>query len=104
MIKAICNIKKTRKNKISDYLSAYLQVIVENLNGQQSEDFRHKEALMHAFGLLNLHIAPDEGFSANAVGMLENFIFPELSSDNGFMRARAAWVYGQFSNFTFTNE
>ena len=52
---------------------------------------------MHAFGLLNLHIAPSEEYSTNAVGMLENFIFPELKSENGFMRARAAWVYGQFS-------
>lgn len=58
---------------------------------------------MHAFGLLNLHIAPDEAFAANAVGMLESFIFPELTSENGFMRARAAWCYGQFANFTFPN-
>ena len=31
LIKALCNIKKTRKNKISDYLAQYLQMIAELL-------------------------------------------------------------------------
>ena len=103
LIKAICNIKKTRKNKISDYLTGYLQMILENLNAGESNDWRQKEALLHAFGLLNLHIAPSAEFSANAIGILENFVFQELKSENGFMRARAAWVYGQFANFDFNN-
>ena len=58
---------------------------------------------MHAFGLLNLHIAPSAEYSTNAIGIIENFIFPELTSENGFMRARAAWVYGQFAQFDFNN-
>jgi hypothetical protein len=33
MIKAICNIRQTRKNKISDYLTNYLSLLVENLAG-----------------------------------------------------------------------
>lgn len=57
LIKAICNIRQTRKNKISDYLTNYLTLLVDNLAGQQSDDFRHKESLMHAFGLLALHMA-----------------------------------------------
>lgn len=104
LIKAICNIKKTRKNKISDYLSAYLQMIVENMQANASEDFRHKEALMHAFGLLNLHMAATTDYQDNAVGMLANFVFPELTSENGFMRARASWIYGQFSQFDFKDQ
>ena len=104
LIKAICNIRKTRKNKISDYLTAYLTMIVENLQGEQSNDFRHKEALMHAFGLLNLHMAPSPEFRENAVMILQQYIFPELESENGFMRARASWVYGQFAQFEFKNE
>ena len=59
---------------------------------------------MHAFGLLNLHMAPSTDFQENAVMILEQYIFPELQSDNGFMRARACWVYGQFAQFEFKNE
>lgn len=31
LIKTICNIRQTRKNKISEYLTNYLQMLVENL-------------------------------------------------------------------------
>ena len=32
LIKTICNIRQTRKNKVSGYLTNYLQLLVENLN------------------------------------------------------------------------
>ena len=72
LIKTICNIKKTRKNKVSENLSNYLQMIAQNLQqqAQPSADFREKEAVMHAFGLLNLHIAADKGFCQTAVQLL----------------------------------
>ena len=56
---------------------------------------------MHAFGLLNLHIAADKGFCQTAVQLLQSTCFNELESDVGQMRARAAWVYGQFAQFEF---
>ena len=31
-------------------------------------------------------------------------MFPELASENGFMKARACWVYGEFAAFPFTND
>lgn len=52
LIKIICSIKTTRKQKVSDYLQGFLQVLVGNLEQQQS-DFRVKEALLHTIGLLN---------------------------------------------------
>jgi hypothetical protein len=52
---------------------------------------------MHAFGLLNLHIAPDQSFAQTAVQLLQDSCFNELESSQGPMRARAAWVYGQFA-------
>ena len=48
LIKTICNIRQTRKNKISDYLTSYLQLLAENLQMPPPEDFRHREALLHA--------------------------------------------------------
>jgi hypothetical protein len=36
--------------------------------------------------------------------MLQNFVFPELESDNGFMKARACWVYGEFADYPFAND
>lgn len=57
LIKTICNIRQTRKNKISDYLTSYLQLLAENLQVPPPADFRHREALLHAFGLLSAHMA-----------------------------------------------
>jgi len=33
--------------------------------------------------------------------MIELYVYPELNSDNAFMKARACWVYGQFAHFSF---
>lgn len=35
---------------------------------------------------------------------MQKFVFPELKSENGFLRARACWVYTQFYDFPLTNE
>ena len=66
LIRTICNIRQTRKNKISEYLSSYLQLLFNNLSGPPPEDFRHKEALMHAFGLLSQHMAYSKEYMTNA--------------------------------------
>ena len=63
LIKTICNIRQTRKNKISDYLTNYLQLLVENLRAPPGDDFRHREALLHAFGLLSQHMAYSQAVS-----------------------------------------
>jgi hypothetical protein len=51
LIRNLCNIKKSRKQSISENLTQYLTLIVTNLN-VGNEDWKHKEALLHAFGLL----------------------------------------------------
>ena len=35
---------------------------------------------------------------------LEQYFYQELKSENGFLRARACWVYGQFASFPFAND
>lgn len=49
LITTICSIKNSRREKVSPYLQGFLQVIVGNLEQQQS-DFRVKEALLHTMG------------------------------------------------------
>lgn len=61
MIKSICSIRQTRKNKISAYLTNYLSLLVDNMKAP-TEDFRHKEALMHAMGLLANHMAQTQEY------------------------------------------
>lgn len=36
--------------------------------------------------------------------MLHQHVMPELTSEQPFLRSRACWVYGEFSNFHYTDE
>lgn len=57
---------------------------------------------MHAFGLLSAHMA--HGYQEQAEQLLQQFILPELTSENPLLKARACWVYGQFGNFPIQQE
>jgi len=49
-------------------------------------------------------MAHSKEYMTNAEVMIKEYVFPELSSDNGFMKARACWVYGEFAYFPFTDD
>lgn len=71
-------------------------MICNNL-GSPTEDWRHKEALLHAFGLLAGHMVVSKDYMANAENLLKQYAFAELTNaDNPMMVARACWVYGEF--------
>ena len=36
--------------------------------------------------------------------MLKQYVFPELTSENNFMKARACWVYGEFAHYPLADE
>ena len=36
--------------------------------------------------------------------MMQNNVFPELKSTEGFLRLRACWLYGEFGDFKFKNQ
>jgi hypothetical protein len=36
--------------------------------------------------------------------LIQQFVYSELSSSNGFLKARACWVYSQFAKFEMTDE
>ena len=103
LVRQICMIKSNRKQKVSEYLQNYLQVLAQNLETQH-EDFRMKEAIMHALGSLKEQIERSVELQQSIEPLLQTYVFDELNSQNSFMRARACWLYGQFGSFPFSNE
>ena len=97
LVKVICGIKANRKQKVSEHLQNYLQVLASNLE-QPNEDFRVKEAILHSLGNLKENIAASAELQASIEPLLQQYVFSELSSQNPFMRARACWLYGQFGS------
>lgn len=78
-MKSICGIKASRKQKVSEYLRNYLQVLATNLQ-QPSEDFRVKEAILHSLGNLKDHISRCADLQASIEPLLSQYVFSELSS------------------------
>jgi hypothetical protein len=90
---------------IVEHLAAAAQATDEATgSGSPAPDWRHKEALLHAFGLLAGHMGHSVDYVANAERLLKEYAGSELVSENPFMRARACWVYGQFGGFEFVEE
>lgn len=103
LVKSVCGIKASRKQKVSEYLQNYLQVLATNLE-TPNEDFRVKEAILHSLGNLKDHISRSVDLQNSIEPILQQYVFSELTSSNSFMRARACWLYGQFGKFPFNNE
>lgn len=51
LVNSVCGIKTSKKQRVSQYLSDYLQVLAQNLEAP-SQDFRVKEAILHSMGNL----------------------------------------------------
>ena len=65
---------------------------------------REKEACLHAFGLLADQLALSKDYRNTAIQLLQQFVYPELNSGIGFLKARACWVYAQFAKFEMNEE
>lgn len=82
----ICNIKPSKRCKLSPNLENYLQMLAENITHQgiSPNDFRPKEALMNAFGnVADLMTWQKNGDVLSKIEqVLKEFVFPELESNN----------------------
>jgi hypothetical protein len=91
--------KKTEnKRRIFMYLPNYIQVLVANLE-TPNISWNAKEAIFQVFGNLDELIYQSKDWKIQMEGFLAQHIFPELTSNNHFLKARALWVYGQFGYY-----
>lgn len=95
-----------------DYLFPFLNYAVTNMNSYLelknqggTPDWRIKEALLCAVGHLQSQIHDERAvLNAQIEPMLRQHVMPELTSEQPFLRCRACWVYGEFSNFHYTDD
>jgi hypothetical protein len=103
--------KKKVKNPKPDYLHKFLAFTAKNLNEYQEKlqsgqgaDFRIKEALMFAISCIIDEISSQKDLKANMEQMLSHYVLQELHNEQPFMRLRACYVYGVYSNLKFQDE
>jgi hypothetical protein len=96
---------KIRKN---DALTLYLQFINTELNkynSQQPQDRNYslKDGILYSIGCLRSTLRKNKLTKNSLEGMLVTHVFPEFENPRGFLRARAAWILGQFANIAWSN-
>ena len=84
----------------------YLQQFLDYLSFSLSKPPTplEKEALIYEVGSVSAVLLESEVLSGKVQDMLSAHVFAELSSENGFLRARACWAYGKFASVPFSSE
>ncbi|KMZ59542.1 putative Importin-7 [Zostera marina] len=66
--------------------------------------YREKDGALLAVGTLCDKLKQTEPYKSELETMLTQHVFPEFKSDYGHLRAKAAWVVGQYAGITFKDQ
>ncbi|CAH8310505.1 unnamed protein product [Eruca vesicaria subsp. sativa] len=78
------------------YLQFYQQVL--------RRPYRQKDGALLAVGTLCDKLRQTELYKSELESILVRHVFPEFSSPAGHLRAKAAWVTGQYANISFSDQ
>ncbi|KAJ4865903.1 Importin beta-like SAD2-like protein [Raphanus sativus] len=70
----------------------------------EQKPYRQKDGALLAVGTLCDKLRQTEPYKSELENMLVQHVFPEFSSPTGHLRAKAAWVAGQYANITFSDQ
>lgn len=88
-----------RKEVLQKAMGFCMQVLT-----QPQVDPRQKDGALHIIGAVAEVILKRKIYKDQAEMLLATHVFPEFSSEHGFLRARAAWVLKHFCELKFKNE
>ncbi|XP_022334260.1 importin-7-like isoform X2 [Crassostrea virginica] len=88
-----------RKEVLQKAMGFCMQVLT-----QPQVDPRQKDGALHMIGAVAEVILKRKIYKDQAEMLLATHVFPEFSSEHGFLRARAAWVLKHFCELKFKNE
>ncbi|XP_030467372.2 importin beta-like SAD2 [Syzygium oleosum] len=91
-----------------DNLQKFIQFIVEifkryDESPVEYKPYRQKDGALLAIGALCDKLKQTEPYKAELERMLVQHVFPEFSSPVGHLRAKAAWVAGQYAHINFSD-
>ncbi|CAM8985400.1 unnamed protein product [Rhodiola kirilowii] len=90
-------------------LHIFIQFIVEVFKRYdeapaESKPYRNKDGALLAIGALCDKLKQTEPYKSELEQMLVQHVFPEFSSSVGHLRAKAAWVAGQYAHINFSDQ
>lgn len=98
-------IRKRGKENLQKFLAFIVEVFRrydEAPPGQKL--YRQKDGGLLAVGALSDKLKQTEPYKSQLEQMLVQHVFPEFNSPVGHLRAKAAWVSGQYANISFTDQ
>ncbi|CAM8924430.1 unnamed protein product [Rhodiola kirilowii] len=90
-------------------LHRFIQFIVETFKRYDEapaeyKPYRQKDGALLAIGALCDKLKQTEPYKSELERMLVQHVFPEFSSPIGHLRAKAAWVAGQYASINFSDQ
>ncbi|KAM7255965.1 hypothetical protein ACFE04_011706 [Oxalis oulophora] len=92
-----------------EILHKFIQFIVEIFRRYEEaaveyKPYRQKDGALLAIGALCDKLKQTEPYKSELERMLVQHVFPEFSSPVGHLRAKAAWVAGQYAHISFSDQ
>ncbi|XP_061364668.1 importin beta-like SAD2 isoform X1 [Gastrolobium bilobum] len=90
-------------------LQKFIQFVVEVFRrydeaSVEHKPYRQKDGALLAIGALCDKLKQTEPYKSELERMLVQHVFPEFSSPVGHLRAKAAWVAGQYAHINFSDQ
>ncbi|CAN6447518.1 unnamed protein product [Victoria cruziana] len=98
-------VRKRGKDNLEKFLLFIVQVFQRyNESAEGYKPYRQKDGALLAVGALCDKLKQTEPYRSDLERMLVQHVFPEFRSPVGHLRAKAAWVAGQYANINFSDE
>uniref|UniRef100_A0A673NCL3 Importin-8-like n=1 Tax=Sinocyclocheilus rhinocerous TaxID=307959 RepID=A0A673NCL3_9TELE len=95
----LCTAARKRKEVLPQMMEFCHQILMD-----PNADPRRKDGALHVIGALAQHLLKKRVYRDQMELMLQNYVFPLLNSNLGYLRARSCWVLHSFSPLRFHNE
>ncbi|KAJ8402449.1 hypothetical protein AAFF_G00369380 [Aldrovandia affinis] len=95
----LCKSARKRKEVLPKMMDFCHQILMD-----PNADPRRKDGALHVIGSLADLLLKKQGYKEQMELMLQNYVFPLLNSNLGYLRARSCWVLHSFSPLQFHNE
>ncbi|EYU32733.1 hypothetical protein ABFS82_14G040400 [Erythranthe guttata] len=97
-------VRKRGKENLQKFLLFIVEVFKRyDEAAAEYKHYRQKDGALLAIGALCDKLKQTEPYKSELERMLVQHVFPEFSSPVGHLRAKAAWVAGQYAHITFSD-
>uniref|UniRef100_A0A0E0P7G2 Importin N-terminal domain-containing protein n=1 Tax=Oryza rufipogon TaxID=4529 RepID=A0A0E0P7G2_ORYRU len=98
-------VRKRGKSNLQKFIHFIVEIFMRyNEASIEVKPYRQKDGALLAIGTLCDRLKQTEPYKAELERMLVQHVFPEFSSHVGHLRAKAAWVAGQYAHINFSDQ